>query len=371
MRTYVALLILVLGTCVCSGQEQTLNAPATNHWELGLTTSDADISPDDRLLAVTLEARGARQDGDAEAIEAVQVWDYQEHRKINSVELATYPRIGAPANVVRFTADGSLLVVSEPTRLHVLDPSSLASLRVIEPALGQDFQIYHVEAAPIGHVVVVGAHWNVSGVLLVYDLDTGRLLFQSKLPHGVSAIAWKPDGTQVAAASPLLCSHDRDTVHVFNTNPWSYLRTLSARNPVSVAFSQDRLFVVESGWCKGSVFDRHLGLGSFDTSGWHRQKTLFLHNDIHDSVSFADGRLLANTGELRTEHDWTDGTTTGVPVGWQFTVWKGETLSSEFTSPPWVPVFSRHEPRSCPLRLSRTGKTVLLCPQHPQVFQLP
>jgi hypothetical protein len=341
----------------------------SNHWDLGLTTADADISPDDRVLAVTRETPGHPRGGH-QAVESVEVWDYREKRKINSVELVTYPKIAPTPNVVRFTADGSLLVASEPTRLHVLDPSSLTSLRVIEPPLGQHFRIFHIETAPIGHVVIVGANWNFSGVLLVYDLDTGRLLFQSTLPHGVSSIAWKQDGTQFAVASPFLCTHDRDTVQVFSTNPWSHLKTLSARNPVSVAFSQEHLFLVESGWCKGSVFDRHLGLESFDTSGWHRQKTLFLHNDIHDSVSFSDGMLLADTGELRTQHDWLDGTTWGVPVDVEFTVWKGETPSLEFTSPSWA-VQSQRSSRGCLFRLSRTGKTVLLCPQNPQVFQIP
>lgn len=342
----------------------------SNHWDPGLITTDADISPDDRVLAVTLETPGHREDGHAQAVESVQVWDYREDRKINSVELATYPKIAPTPNVVRFTADGSLLVASEPTKLHVLDPSSLTSLRVIEPPLGQDFRIFHIETAPIGHVVIVGANWYVSGVLFVYDLDTGRLLFQSKLPHGVSSIAWKQDGTQFAVASPFLCTRDRDTVSVFSTNPWSHQQTLSARNPVSVAFSQKQLFLVESGWCKGSVFDRHLGLESFDTNGWHRQKTLFLHTDIHDSVSFADGRLLADTGELRTVHDWLDATTWGVPVDVQFTIWKGETPSLEFTSPSWA-VQSKRRSRGCLFRLSRTGKTVLMCPQNPQVFQIP
>ena len=370
MRTYFGPLILACGVCICSGQEPTLDAARMNSWDLGLTTSDADISPDDGLLAITLETPGDRQDGHAQTVESVQVWDYRAGRKINSLQLATYPKIASAPNVVRFTADGVLLVASEPTRLHVLDPSSLTQLRVIEPPLGNDFRIFHIEAAPASHVVVIGANADVLGSLFVYDLDTGRLLFQSQLVHAVSSIAWKQDGTQFAVASPFLCTRDRDTVHIFSTNPWAHLRTLSARNPVSVAFSQKHLFVVESGWCKGSVFDRHLGLESFDTSRWHRQKTLFLHNDIHDSVSFADGRLLADTGELRTSHDWADGTTTGVPVDVQFTVWKGETPSLELTS-PWWSLGSKRRPRSCLPRLSRTGKAVLLCPQNPQVFQIP
>jgi hypothetical protein len=180
--------------------------------------------------------------------------------------------------------------------------------------------------------VIIAANYYTSGVLFAYDLDTGRLLFQWKSLHGVSSISWKQDGTLFAVAAPFLCTRDRDTVDVFSTSPWLHLKMLTARNPVSLAFSEEHLYLVESSWCKGSAFDRHLGLEAFALRGWKRSKTLYLpHEDIHSFVSFANGRLLANTGEVRTAHDWLDGTTTGIDVNVQFTIWKGDTSSVEFT----------------------------------------
>ena len=345
---------------------------ATRHWELSLAATDADLSPDDRFLAVTLETTDAPKNGHAQAVESVQVWDYRENRKIGGTELATYSKIAPTPNRVRFTADGALLVVSVSTRLHVLDPSSLRSLRLIEPPLRDDFRIFHIETAPVGHVVIVGANRNLSGLLFAYDLDSGRLLFKSESQYSVSSITWAQDGTQFAAATPFLCTRTHDTVQVFGTKPWSHLRTLSARNPTSVAFSRERLFLVESGYCKGSMFDRHLGLESFDTGQWHRQETLFLRGrDIHDSVSFANGRLVVESGKLETRHDWLDATTWGDTVDMQFTIWAGETPSVEFTSPSW-PVPSRPPPALSLLRLSRTGKMVIFIhQQHPEVFELP
>ena len=344
----------------------------TKHWELSLAATDADLSPDDHFLAVTLETPGAPKNGHTEAVESVQVWDYRENRKISSTELATYPKIVPTPNRVRFTADGTLLVVSEPTRLHVLDPSSLKSLRLIEPPLGDDFRISEIETAPVGHVVIVGANRYVKGLLFAYDLDSGRLLFNSESLYSVSSISWNQDGTQIAAATPYLCTRAHDTVQIFGTKPWSHLRTLSARNPTSVAFSRERLFLVESGSCKGSMFDRHLGLESFDIREWHRQKTLILRDrDIHDSVSFANGRLVGDSGKLETRHDWLDATTFGGTVDMQFTVWAGETPSVWFASPAW-PV-SVHTPRPAMslLRLSRSGKMVMIIHhQNPEVFEI-
>lgn len=345
---------------------------ATRHWELSLAATDADLSPDDHFLAVTLETTRGPKNGHTQAVETVQVWDYRENRKIGGTKLVTYPKLEPTPNGIRFTADGTLLVVSEPTRLHVLDASSLKSLRVIEPPLADDFRIFHIETAPVGHVVIVGANRYMSGLLFAYDLDSGRLLFKSESGWSVSSITWNQDGTQFAAATPFLCTRTHDTVQIFGTKPWSHLRTLSARNPTSVAFSRERLFLVESGYCKGSMFDRHLGLESFDTGQWHRQKALFLRDrDIHDSVSFANGRLVADSGKLETKHDLLDATTWGDTVDMQFTIWAGETPSVEFTSPSW-PVPARPPPAMSLLRLSRTGKIVLFIhEQHPEVFEIP
>jgi WD40 repeat protein len=341
-----------------------------NHWDLELPASDVDISPDDRLLAITFESPRAPQKAREQIIESLEVWDYRQHAKISSTQLATYINIKPTPNAVRFSADGLLLVASDPTKLHVLEAATLKLIRLIEPPLENGFRIFAVETSPTGHLVIIAANHNTSGVLFAYDLDTGRLMFQWKSPHGVSSISWKQDGTLFAVATPFLCTRFRDTVHVFGTNPWQHLQTLTARNPVSLAFSGERLYLVESSFCKGSAFDRHLGLEAFAIRGWDRSKTLYLpHEDIHSSVSFANGRLLAATGEVRTEHDWLDATTWGINVNVQFTIWKGDTSSAEFTSPP-LAVLARQVHLKSGLRLSRTGKMVLLYPQ-PQVFQIP
>jgi hypothetical protein len=91
--------------------------------------------------------------------------------------------------------------------------------------------------------------------------------------------------------------------------------------------------------------------------------------DIHDFVSFANGRLLADTGELKTEHNWLDGLTWGVAANVQFTVWKSDMQSVICTSSLLAP-FSTSATRN--LRLSQTGSMVLLRgSQHLEVFELP
>lgn len=342
---------------------------APKHWELGFTTTDADTSPDDRLLAVTVESPSTPQRPREPIVESVEIWDYRQKIKIGNTRLATYPNSMPTSNTVRFTADGLFLIASEPTKVHVLDAATLNSLRVIEPPLDQGFRINKLETSPSGHVAIVAANgFPNSAVLFAYDLDSGRLLFQWKSPHQVTSVSWKLDGTEFAVAAPFPCTWFRDTIHVFSVNPWLHLETLKARNPTSVAFSEDRLYFVESGFCKGSMFDRHLGLESFDINGWHRLQTVLLPNrDIHSFVSFANGRLLAGTGNVKIQHDWLDGTTWGVETYLQFTTWEGDARSIIFSS---VPVAGRTFDGDT-ARLSRTGKTVLLNPRNPQVFQVP
>lgn len=303
----------------------------------------------------------------AQIVESLEVWDYRRHNKIASARLANYAVRGQRHNPVRFTSDGALLVAAEPTKAHVLDAATLEPIRLIEPASPPDFKISAIETSPVGHVAIIAADKGaIHGELFAYDLDSGNLLLEWKPPARVRSIAWKPDGTQFAVAASLPCRSLGGDVIVFRANPWAHLQTLAAKNAQSLAFSDDRLYSVQTSFCKGSVFNRHLCMDVFDVLRWRRRRAIFLpHKDIHDSVSFAKGKLLANTGAVETEYDWLDGTTNASSGDAQFTIWEGDAQVIIFTSPP---LSSSPGPR---LRLSRTGKMVLVNPQHPQVFQIP
>lgn len=358
----------MLMALVCFGILPRSEAKAiVRHWQLGVTATDSDLSPDDRLLAVTVETRSGSHDGHEQAVESVQMWDYKYDRKISDVQLAIYPKIEPTPNIVRFTADGKLLVVSEPAKLHVLQASALKPFRVIEPPLG-DYRIFHIETSPNGHIAIVGANHYTAGMLFAYDLDSGSLLFHLNVPS-VSSIAWTLDGKRFAAATPSFCTRFKEaTIQIFDTSPWERVRTLTMRDPASLTFSENRLYGVQSSWCKGSISNRHLGMEAFDLGTWKRQKTLFLpHKDIHGSVSYSGGRLLANTGKVESKFDWLDAVTWSHDISVEFTIW-GDDAGSEllslgpFTVPPQLP--------GSRVRLSRSGKMILLKTKNPQVFQL-
>jgi WD40 repeat protein len=341
----------------------------TNHWDLGLTTSDADISPDDQFLAVTVTPPRSRSRGEIE--ESIELWDYRQHEAtLKTRFLVEGTDCSGRKSPIRFTSDGRLLVVAVGCKVQILEAATLKSIRTIEPALAPGFGISALETSPVSHVAIVAAaSGGIYGLVLAYDLDTGRLLFRWKPTSEVRSISWRPDGTQFAIASPFPCTSIGNDVNIFSAGTWAHVQTLSAKNVQSLAFSDNRLYAVQTSFCKGSVFNRHLGLEAFDIHGWKRSKTIFLpRGDIHDSVSFANGRLMANTGAVSTEYDWSDGVTLVRNANLQFTVWKGDLQSVWFTSP--LEVISPHgvDGRT---RLSRTGEMVLFDPQHPQVFKIP
>jgi WD40 repeat protein len=345
----------------------------TDHWDLGVIATDADLSPDDRLIAVTSEVPIAPQRA-AQIVESLEVWDYRQHKKIAGAGLATYVWTEKGKNPVRFTADGLLLAAADSTKVHLFETASLRSIRVIEPPLSQGFRIRALETSPIGHVAVIVTRRERirTCMLFAYDLDTGASLFDWKPPDWVCpiSIAWKPDGTEfaVAATDPAIKS---DRLHIFTTDPWAHVRVLSGEIPPFLAFSNDHIYAVGGSlFGKGSVFKRHLGMTVFDVHGWKRQKKIFLANkDIHDSVSFANGRLLADTGTVKTDFDWSDAVGYAFATDAEITIWEGEARSIIFTSPP-LQIEKPHN-REVRLRLSRTGRMVLFNPQNPQVFQIP
>jgi WD40 repeat protein len=344
----------------------------TQPWDLPLRVVDADFSPDDRLLAITTESGSTPQQLGQETAVSLEVWDYRQRKAVATIQLAPYRR-STNRNIprpVRFSSDGSLLAVADVAAVRVLEASTLKPLRTIRTAVDPDWEINSIETSPVGHLAIVISGGYERSHVFVYDLDAGTLLLRWDPPQNTShSMSWKPDGAQFAIAASRPCSHVGE-VNIFATNSWSQIKTLKTRNFDSLAFSNERLYAVQSSLCKGLFLGRHLGIELFDVQGWKRLDPMLLKDkDIHDFVSFANGRLLADTGELRTEHNWLDAATWGVATNVQFTVWKSDMQSVIFTSSLLAP-FSTSATRN--LRLSRTGKMVLLRgSQHLEVFELP
>lgn len=353
----------LLAFSVAFGQQSEIQS-----WALPLRVLDADLSPDDRLLAVTLESGSTPQQLGQETAVSLEVWDYRQRQAIATMQLTRYrsSTVRSVPRPARFSSDGYLLAVADGNTVRVLEASTLRPIRTIHTAVDPDWEINSIETSPVGHLAIIISGGYERGHVFAYDLDNGNLLFRWDPPDvTVHSIAWKPDGTQFSVAASRPCGGYGE-LNIFGTNPWSQIKSLKARNSVSVAFSNDRLYAVQSSYCKGLFIGHHLGIEVFDAQDWRRLDPIVLRaKDIHDFVSFSNGRLVADTGELKAEHDWLDGTTWGVPTDTQITVWKGDAQSVVFTS-------SRLTSSQDLVRLSRTGRKVLLLDsQHLELFELP
>jgi hypothetical protein len=226
-----------------------------------------------------------------------------------------------------------------------------------------------IETSPVSHIALVAADDGVRGELLAYNLDDGRELLRRTDITRITSIAWKPDGAQFALAMPMPCSSTGD-VEVFSFGSGTEVTKLHGLNLKSVAFANDKLYAVKTSGCKGSLFNRHLGMDVFDSNGKHKKKIVLAGKDIHDSVSYANGKLLADTGTVSAHFDALDMATFSRAVAVQVTVWNRNARSVAYTSEP----INLHEGayfRDAILRLSRTGRMALVIHRYVTVFQLP
>ena len=148
------------------------------------------------------------------------------------------------------------------------------------------------------------------------------------------------------------------------------VQALHGKNLVAVAFSADHLYGVPTSFCKGSVFNRHLGMVMFNAKTWKRERTILLPDkDLHDSVSYAEGRMLADSGLVQSSFDGLDLTTYSIAANVQLTLWSGDPGSIIYTSSGLpVPGARMREGR---LRLSRTGKMALIVDGQVRLIRLP
>jgi WD40 repeat protein len=355
-------IVMLLVACLPS-DSISAQAPSPGHWELEFSVLDADLSPDDQLVAVTTGSPEHPKHGEAVS-ESAALWDYRQNRKVAEAHVGSFSS-GAQPGPVRFTSDGALLVAADARTIHVFDPTTLKLLRDIEPPLTTEFLIREIETSPISHVAVIAVDESFHGWLFVYDLDTGREVAQRLRTVGVTSISWKPDGTEFAVAMSW------GGVDVFRFGSRGQVAaTLRGRDLMSVAFSNDRLYGVQTSVRKGSVFNRHLGIDVFDSQGRHKKKLFLPRKDIHDSVAYSNGKLLADTGTVKARFDALDMQTFAGASDAQITVWNSDTRSVIYTSDSLKIRPSSHR-SFVEMRLSRTGKMAIVVDRYVRLFQLP
>jgi hypothetical protein len=159
-----------------------------------------------------------------------------------------------------FLATDPFLLSLTWATVRVLEASTLKPLRMIRTAVDPDWEIDSIETSPVGHLEIITSGGHERSHVFVYDLDAGSLLLRWDPPPNTSrSLSWRPDGTRFAIAVSRPCGHVGE-VDIFATSSWSQIKTLKTKNSDSLAFSNERLYAVQSGSCKGLFAGRQLGI---------------------------------------------------------------------------------------------------------------
>lgn len=271
-----SLLFAVIASACCVAQHSEVRVQ-----KLDINYNDADISPDGKLVAVTVSHVG---DNELLWRDEVQLWDWRAGKQA-AVQVTRSPIKKKPYHSrVRFAADGKLLVVTStsPPMIKVFTVPELKPARdiALDEVNDYDDPILAIETSPSGYrVAVLFAEgpsvelWNnpPNGDLVklarnwagppsrisIFDLDTGAKSATADLDRWASSsgsLSWSEDGKKIAAIGndgDSCDSKQGSRVKVFDAASGETLRRFDARFAETVVFaSGDQMLVAEYN-CEG------------------------------------------------------------------------------------------------------------------------
>jgi hypothetical protein len=239
-----------------------------------------------------------------------------------------------------------------------------------------------VEISPKHVIAVLSVDDMLHGTIQLYDLFTGLMLREWRLPQGWvefdrdRGIAWNGDGALLAVAVPneTPCNGPTNEPDVFIYEAASgYLiqRIHTGLLVGGIAIADGHLLAVDEN-CFGVFKNHHPKLRMFDLkTGRHVKDITNGESGVRYVVAVSrDGtRFLAYTGKIDQRFDWGDGVPVQYTVYDAFTVWSAISYS-ELVSVQKIPdpVF----PNSIDLRIGPSGRSaVSLAPGGASIFFFP
>jgi len=219
----------------------------------------------------------------------LMVWDVADRR-----EVFTAPGSHGGVSALAFSPDGARLAAAEgnlrsdqPADVHLLDAATGAVVRTL---CGPAPRVNGVAFSPDGHTLVAGGTPSrapsrmPAGHVKAWEADTGEELLPFVGHHlGISALAFSPDGSRLAAAS---WDHSARVWDVATRRP---VATYYGHDAAlgSIAFSPDGRHVASAG------LDRTIHI--WDAATRQRERILLGHRGAVFGLAYApDGRRLAS-----------------------------------------------------------------------------
>ena len=229
----------------------------------------------------------------------------------------THPQLlPAPVTALEYSPNGIMLAVSGYRTVRLIDSSSGNVIRTLRGCAGQ---VQALAWSPEGtQIAAAGGEPGASGEVVLFDAQTGQSI-RSFVGHTevVYAISWRPNSREFATGSL-----DK-TVRVWNADTGVCTQTLKdhADAVFGVAYRPDGQYLAS-----GSA-DRSVKI--FDTKSWHRIAVLTAHQDTVTHVAFSlDGALLATCGTDKQLKVWKFGIDPGKMENPLRSVGEGDTINS-------------------------------------------
>jgi WD40 repeat protein len=357
---YLVVFLVLRSPTQCFSESEVLS----HSLDLGGAVEDADISPSGDYTAAAVR-KCALSDGDRTCPLDIEIWSTGDTKRLARRTLL--PNVRDVAVVIRFSADGHMLVISDgqgKLRLwHISDliESSSFDLGLTDedvqdllekqekeyvrrfgqcPKVRSIPRIAQIEISPTSLLVGVVVRVGGAEIIRVFDLTSGKLLqswsFMDAASYkGAPALSWSQDGKRIAISLP----GTRGLKHPERTDPADLLiydaisgqlsakfevredweRSLAA--PGRAIFAGDNL-IVSTHRMPDTFFRPTLRVLDSRT-GEKTRKISAEGTGVRDPIAVSgDGKeLLGFVGRARKEMIWSDLTTINVAVDTRIGLW--------------------------------------------------
>lgn len=320
--------------------------------------NSADISPDEQFVATESTRREETPDPSRKRfLEVAQIWNFKEDKLIaelllqqDDVKASATGYLPAPIHgerIIRFSPDGSRVIVLLDRTLHVLRREDLAEVRTYQLIAPNDvertvhgktkvekFDIRTMEISPNGDLAaVLWIRDLLNGSIVIYNLMTGGRVNSWDIPQGwvrfTNNLAWDPGGSlllvPIPNAMPCMSPGNEADLFAFDVRTGATTQKLNTGLLTgSIAITSDRRVLAVDRDCLGVFKNHDPKLRVFDLStGKIVQEISGRGSGVRYSVSIsADGsRFLAFTGKMKAGFDWGDAVPYDVRVDSTFSVW--------------------------------------------------
>jgi len=191
----------------------------------------ADISPDNRFVAI-YGASETQKDNKTEDVYELQIWEWRARKLVSRKFLYREPSkmVGIMPQFLRYTDNGSKLIVHENGHLLVFNAATLDVIRDVDMEMSQwpwidtnvrrgrviRGSISDMEIDFAGRHAAVLIPWgtHAGGELRVYDLDSGRMVRKWDFASGVKDGGNYENGLAFYSSRPISISPDGKTLAI-------------------------------------------------------------------------------------------------------------------------------------------------------------